>query len=381
MFACLLFAIFLSSAVRAQTVPAVPDAATIQLLQSGAAAIHQGKPADAESFFRRAIAAAPELPDAYLGLGMAELREGKADDAGASLAKALQLNPAIHGAHLFLGIAKYQTNNLDDALVSLRQEVKIQPDNVEALTWLGIVELGAGNPDQAVGPLDHAASLNPKDPTVLDYRGRAHAQVAQESYRALTALDPDSWRVHRALGEIAAESKQYESAAGEYQKAIEKQPNDADLYEALGEAYLHLSRPEDATRAYETELKLNPRNGIALYNLGRLQVLSGDSQRGVALLRQAMDAHAQAAPTDYYLGMGLAQTGHPDEAVTWLEKSLQDGPSEYVKQGVYFQLLRVYKALHRDQDAQHASEELKKLKAASARTGSATTGSTAEQAP
>jgi len=355
---------------------AAPDEATMHLLQSGAAAMHQGKPAEAEVFFRQAVTAAPTLPDAYLGLGMAELREGKADEAANALTKALELNPNMRGAHLFMGIALYQAHNLDAATESLRQEIKTQPDNVEALTWLGIVELGAGHPDEAVEPLDHAAKLSPKDPNVLDYRGRAHAQVAQESYRALTALDPDSWRVHRALGEIAAESKQYEVAVTEYQKAIQKQPNDADLYESLGEVYQHLSHIDDAMRAYEAELKLNPRDAIALYNLGRLQVLNGDPKRGVPLLRQAAEVHAETAPTDYYLGFGLAQTGNPEEAAALFEKSLSEHPSEYIQQSAYFQLIRVYQSLHRPEDAQRAAEELRKLKATAAQKGSA-----AEQAP
>ena len=107
--------VFLSLTLQAQTAPVTPDAATMQFLQSGAAAMHQGKPADAEGFFRQAIAAAPELPDAYLGLGMSQLREGKAEDAAGSLAKAVKLNPNLKGAHMFLGIAQYQAHQLGAA--------------------------------------------------------------------------------------------------------------------------------------------------------------------------------------------------------------------------------------------------------------------------
>jgi tetratricopeptide (TPR) repeat protein len=338
--------------------------------------MHEGNPAQAEGLFRQAVTAAPRLPDAYLGLGMSELRQGKPGDAESALSQALNLDPQLHGAHLFLGISQYQSNKMDAAIISLRKEVQIQPESVEALTWLGIVELNADHPEEATTPLDRAAALSPKDPNVLDYRGRAHALVAQQSYRALMALDPDSWRVHRALGEIDAESKQWESALAEYRKAIEKQPKDPDLYEALGDAYQHLSRLEDATGAYQAELKINPTSATALYNLGRIQVLSGDAARGVSLLRQAVEQHAQPAPADYYLGIGLAQTGHPAEAATSLEKCLAENPSDFIRQGAYFQLVRVYEALHRQQDAQRAAEELKKLKAAAARTGSA-----ADQAP
>lgn len=356
----------------AQAAPATPDEEVMHMLQNGAAAMHQGKPADAEGYFRQAAATAPALPDAHFGLGMAELREGKPEDAERALVKALELNPNIAGAHMFLGIAQYQMNKMDASVVSLQQEVKAQPDNVEALTWLGIVELGAGNPDAAVGPLDHAAALSPKDPNVLDYRGRAHALVAQESYRALTELDPDSWRVHRALGEIAAQSKQWQDAIVEYGKAIDKQTQNSDLYEALGEAYQHLSRFDDATRAYEAELKLSPRNAIALFNLGRIQVLNGDPERGVVLLRQAVEAHVKSAPADYYLGVGLALTGHPEEAAVSLEKCLGQQPTDSVKQRAYYQLVRVYQTLHRQDDARRAAEELKKLKAASGNTGAET---------
>jgi tetratricopeptide (TPR) repeat protein len=354
--------------IRCQSSPSGPTQATIQEMQSGAAAMHQGKPAEAEAFFRQATEAQPALPDAYLGLGMAQLRQGKADQAQVALAKAIELNPNLRGAHMFLGIAQYQANQLDAAEASLKQEVTSQPTNVEALTWLGIVELGAGHAEEAVGPLDQAAALNPKDPNVLDYRGRAHALVAQESYRALTALDPDSWRVHRALGEIASESQQWQSAVAEYQKAIEKLATNPDLYESLGEAYQHLSQLDDATHAYEEELKLSPHNAIALYNLGRIQVLSGDPARGVAYLRQAMEQNLKSAPATYYLGLGLAQTGHPEEAVSWLEKSLEQSPSDFIKQGIYAQLAREYQALHRPEEAQRAAEELKRLKASASRT-------------
>jgi tetratricopeptide (TPR) repeat protein len=367
-FSCLLLCPLL---LQAQAVSIRPDSEVLHLLQSGASAMQQGNAAEAEGYFRQAIAAAPKLPDAYLGLGMSQIREGKIDDAEHALSKALELDPKTPGAHMFLGIAQYQMHDLDAATDSLKQELVVQPDNVEVLTWLGIVEIGAGHPGEAVGPLDRAAALDPKDPNVLDYRGRAHSLVAQESYRALTALDPDSWRVHRALGEVYSESRDWGNALAQFQKAIEKQRNNADLYEAVGETYQRLSRFDDASRAYEAELKLSPRNPIALYNLGKIQVQNGNPQRGVSLLRQAAEVHAPSAAISFYLGRGLAETGHPEEAVTWLEKSLGQGPSYFIQQSAYFELTRVYKMLNRNEDALRAADELKRLKESASKSGSA----------
>ncbi|HEV2708744.1 MAG TPA: tetratricopeptide repeat protein [Edaphobacter sp.] len=338
----------------------------MHLIQLGAGAMHQGNVAAAERYFTQATVAAPELADAFLDLGLVQLREGKPEAAETSLAKAVALNPELPGAHMFLGIAKYQMREVDAASANLREEIRLQPENVEALTWLGIIELGAGDPDKAADPLDQAEVLAPKDPNILYLRGRAHSLIAQESYQALYSLDPDSWRVHKALGETYSTSRQPEKAVAEFLKALEKQPANSDLYESLGDEYQKLSRFDDAMKAYEQEVKLDPHNGIALYNLGKIDVERGDPQAGISLLRQAISAHSSPAPSYFYLGLGLSKVGKNEEAAQWLERSLQNGPSDFIKQSGYYELVRVYQKLNRRQDSQRALEELKKLKAASA---------------
>jgi len=357
--------------IHAQSADVGSGGDVTQFMRKGAEALHQGDAAGAENDFRQATVTSPRMPEAFLYLGLSELREGKVEEAEAQLSKAIALNPDLPGAHMFLGIAQFQMNKLDAAIDSLKQEQARQPNDVEVLTWLGIAELGAGHADEAVAPLDRAAALSPKDPNILDYRGRAHSLVAQQSYRALTALDPDSWRVHRALGEAYSESRDWQNALDEYRKAIEKQPNNSDLYEALGDTYRRLTRFDEATRAYENELKLSPHNSNALYNLGKIQVERGNAQRGVELLRQAAEGSAPSAQISIYLGRGLAETGHPEEAVTWLEKTIEEEPSDYVKESAYFQLARVYKMLNRNEDAKRAADELQKLKTATGKPGEA----------
>lgn len=355
-----------ASFLRAQSQPAQENTQVMQLLQMGSSAMHQGKPADAEQYFRQATKMAPELADAYLGLGLTQMRENKSVDAVASLGKAIELNPKLLGAHMFRGIARYQTNDSEAARKDLQEEITLQPGNAEALTWLGIVELGAGRPDRATGPLDQAAAINPNNQNILYYRGRAHTLVAEQTYQALYRLDPNSWYVHRALGESLSASGQPEKAIAEYQAAIEKQPNNPDLYEALGDENQKVSRFQEATKAYQQELTLSPNNGIALYNLGKIQVETGDPTTGAATLRKAITAHASAAPTYFYLGLALAKLGQDQEAGQWLEKSLAENPSDFIKQSAYFELARVYRKLNRTDDSQHALDELKKLKAQAA---------------
>ena len=342
-------------------------AAIMQLFHEGRDAMQRGDFAGAETWFRRAVSAAPTLSDGYLGLGLAQLRRDELDDAAVSLKRATELNAKLPGAHMFLGIAQYQIGQGKEAAKSLRAEIDLEPENIEALTWLGIVELGLGHAEEATAPLDQAVALAPKDAEVLYYCARAHNLVAEATYRKLYQLDPDSALVHRALAETLASSGQPEKSIAEYEAAIRKDPKNADLYEALGDQDQKIGRVDAATKAYEEELKLNPHSAIALYNLGTIQVKTGKPEGGVALLREAQAAHAMAAPTDFYLGLGLAELDKNAEAAHWLELSLANAPSSFIEQSAYYQLARVYQKLDRKTDAEHALEELKKLKAAAAK--------------
>ncbi len=338
----------------------------LQLLRSGAQAIHEGRVADAEQDFRAAIAADPQLPDGYLGLGMLALREGKAADAVQALSTAIELNPQTPGAHMFLGIAQYRMSRLDDAITSLNQEVALQPANAEALTWLGMVQLAAGHPELATGPLDRAYALSPKDANILDYRARAHTQVAQQCFQQLYALDPKSWHVHRLLAETFSASKQPDQAIVEYKAALDEQPNNPDIYEALGNEYMRIGYTADALKAYEQQLALDPHNPVALFNCGKIHIDSDEPALGIPLLQQAVDAHASPAPAYYYLGLGYSKSGQYEQSAKALEQSLASQPSPFIEQNDWYALVRVYQRLNRPADSQHALDEFKRLKAASA---------------
>ncbi len=266
------------------------------------------------------------LPDGYLGLGMAQLREGKPEDASHALEHAAQLNPQLPGVHLFLGIAEYQTGQPDQAIRSLQAELDLQPSNLEALVWMGIIQLDTGHPEAAASSLDQAVALDPKNKEALYYTVRAHRLLAEAAYKKLYALDPDSPLVHRGLAETFAEAGEPEKSIEEYEAAIRADPEELDLYEALGDENQKLGRLDAATKAYDQELQLHPNSPIALYNLGMIQVKTGRAAAGVPLLRRAAEEHAMPAPTDFYLGLGLAELGQNEEAAHWLGLALKSSP-------------------------------------------------------
>jgi len=354
---CLLGAFIVPQVMTAQT-----TVESSHWMQQGAIAMQQGNAAEAEKDFHQALLAAPGSADPYLGMGMAQLKEGKPDDAETSFAHASELKPMILNAHMFRGIALFQINSIDKAILELKEEIKLQPKSSEALTWLGIIELQAGKPGDASAAFDQAEALLPGDQTIMYYCVRAHTLAAQEFFRALEKIDPDSSFVHRAQAEIYSEGNQPDKAIEEYQAAINRNPDEADLYEALGDEEQKTSHFLEANNAYQSELKLHPGDAIALYNLGKIQVETGDPQQGIDYLQQAVKAHAIPAPTFFYLGLGLSKLGRNEEALTWLERVLANSPSSFILQSDYYELIRVYQKLGRKADSQQALEKLKDLK-------------------
>ena len=119
---------------------------------------------------------------------LAELRLGKPEDASKALGEAIALDAQLQGANLFLGIAYTQMHRVDEATAAFRREIELNPENAQAQMWLGVVELQAGHPEMATEPLDRAAALAPDDLNILEYRGKAHSDVAFASYARMATI-------------------------------------------------------------------------------------------------------------------------------------------------------------------------------------------------
>ena len=319
--------------------------------EHGAAALRAGRSAEAEREFRNAVRLDPTLAEAQLDLGLVLGREGKSAEAIDALQQALALNPHLESGHMFLGVFMYQSGRNAEAVSQLQQELALQPKNGEALSWLGIVELASGHPELATGPFDAALALSPEDLTLLEYRGRAHSQVAAESYSRMARVDPDSWQVHKVRAELLTSEGRDREAVAEFQAALNREQNSPDVYEGLGDAYRRLNELESAQKAYTQELALAPRNPIAMYNLGSTDIDRGDYAAGIPLLKAMLKDYASSPTAEYYLGRGLAESNQDAEAVSLLEKTAQSDPKGELGKRSYYELSRLYRKMHRPEDA------------------------------
>jgi Flp pilus assembly protein TadD len=78
----------------------------------------------------------------------------------------------------------------------------------------------------------------------------------------------------------------------EYQEYSRRLPEDAAAHNDLGYTYYRLRRFDEAVSEYETSLKLNPKAGLAYYNLALVYYAEGDKTN-------ALDACLKAVANGY----------------------------------------------------------------------------------
>jgi len=344
------------------SVATAQDAAVRQAFERGAAAMRGGDAPAAEEAFRTAIKLAPQMAEAHLDLGLVLAREGKLEEAIAAVQRCLALNPRQSSAQMFLGIFLFQANRPVEARQALEAELAHDGRNAEALTWLGNIDMALGHPERAVVSFDRAAELTPDDVNVLELRGRAHNQVAHDSYARMARLEPNSWHVHRVQAQLFADEGKHAEAVAEYKAAIQLETRNPDLYEGLGDEFRAMSQLDAAQAAYQQELELAPANPVALYNLGSVEVDRGDDAAGVTLLVRFMQGSPDSSVGAYFLGRGLASLGRNEEAATWLRKSATEAGDGEIGKRAWYELTRVERKLHHTAEAQAALDQYNRIR-------------------
>jgi len=242
----------------------------------------------------------------------------------------------------------------------------IPPDAAERLRALGYVsgEPGSRTLDaNAPNPARVVASWNAFETALsrLNAGGVENARAAAEALRTLSARHRESLVFHSTLARAVQQTSSNPSAALPiYRDALKRWPDDAALYHDLAVAARAAGEREEAMRAEQAALALDPEYPAALNGLGLLHVDAGraldaattferaakadpsnasywtnlgnarrelgDVVGADAAYRRALDAEPKYADALNGIGVLLVQQRRPADAVSWFERALQHAP-------------------------------------------------------
>jgi TolB-like protein/Flp pilus assembly protein TadD/tRNA A-37 threonylcarbamoyl transferase component Bud32 len=183
---------------------------------------------DAETFYRQALARDPSFALAYARLAYSRLNRhwfsnrlnsAQLEEVKSSIERALAIAPDSPEAYLALGVFYYWgRRDYDSALRALDRAIELQPSNFDSRTFRAAIYRRRGEWPRSLAEFERALELNPRDSLGPTELGNTYLSLRRwsEAERALTralALDPHNINAAYHLG------ASYISSTGDIQRA------------------------------------------------------------------------------------------------------------------------------------------------------------------
>jgi tetratricopeptide (TPR) repeat protein len=267
------------------------------LLARGSAQARLGNRAAARQDFTTAQEIAPNITDSYINLAAIAMAENKPDEAIASYEKALS-------------IAATQFNALD-----------------------GLIKLYASRKelDKAHARLDQVLNSYPNDPSLHYLKAQIYGyeqnqQGAESELRKTLELDSNYINAYSALGALFVNTKQTDRAIAEFQKIVDKRPDNSSAYTLIGMLYDSKNEYKTAADYYRKALEKDQGAIIAANNLAWLYAvqdeLGGNLDEAVRLAQGVVQKNPQIAGFVDTLGWVYYKKGLNAVAVEQLQKAV-----------------------------------------------------------
>lgn len=338
-----------------------PDDET-SLRYLGVIAASEKKPADAEAWFERAVAAHPDQRDALFRLGQTYFNERKWEQAATALEKALSVStpsgdladPAL--PHELLSKALEQLGRLKEADSEAAQAAQIrsqQQARSEAQQRTGSPkvpgdhqEMGSSSPQELRSLLLEAprkAEL-PKaqeseyikqmsgllgeayhNLAVISARASHYAEATDEFAEA-AHWNPNIDRLDHNWGLAAFRAQRYDQAVVPLEREHRRTPNDASVRQMLGLSYYMTDQFAKSADVFRPILEQLPDNPGLLYAAGVAFLRSGDSATGSKIFSRMLEHGSDTPEVHLMIGQAFYEQSKYPEALAEFQHSLKANP-------------------------------------------------------
>jgi rhomboid protease GluP len=158
------------------------------------------------------------------------------------LQKKVKQSPQDASAHYALAHAYFANGQFPDGESELKRVLDLQPQNIRARMDLGVAYLDHEQPKEAQEQFTHVIAQDPNHVGAHAGLGVALAEqgnhaAAIEEYKNALRLKPKTRGVYYRMGISQAELKQYDDAIDSYSKEKDESGDEAELENALADAY------------------------------------------------------------------------------------------------------------------------------------------------
>lgn len=212
------------------------------------------------------------------------MRAGDVATGEALFGKVQQQDPDLYIVHFSLGEAAARNNDWQKSVAEFQKCLELNPYFDHAMTGLARALVSLGRMEEAKHWAQEALKRNPQNYGAwyaLGYiESHENKAAAIEDYQKALAIQNNFAPLHRDIGLLYFETKDYEASITHLSKAAELGLKDAQLFNFLGISYSRVGAGEKAIENYREALAINPNLAEAHLNLGRAYQTLGQRSEG-----------------------------------------------------------------------------------------------------
>jgi tetratricopeptide (TPR) repeat protein len=228
------------------------------------------------------------------------------------------------------GLVHMRAGRYLDAQICGQQALALDSDHADALHLMGLLSLHAKQADQAVEWISQAIRRDPK-PAYLTSLGttlldQGRREEALQVFDKAVQLNPDDADLWRNLGDVLVDAGRSDDAILTFQHALELNPRHWDAANKVALLLYSAQRFEESVIYFTICERLQPDHfstvymrALALQKLKRFDEALTDNMR-------AHDLDPASADTCNNLGNVLRALGRAEEAISWYDRSLKLRP-------------------------------------------------------
>ncbi|MDZ4202026.1 MAG: sulfotransferase [Gallionella sp.] len=153
---------------------------------------------------------------------------------------------------------------------------------------------------------------------------------ALEALQWAARLLPQDAQVYNNLGDLQAKREKLAEAEVSFRRAIFINPEYSDAYYNLGQVLIRLERYAEALGCLKQAIAVQPDNVEALLNLGVILRICGQHDEALEKLRLAQQFNPDSVDVNNHLGGELAEQGKFAEAEIYCRRALSINPEDVV---------------------------------------------------
>jgi serine/threonine-protein kinase len=282
-----------------------------QLLSQSQERAREGSLAEALTLCTRALALAPDEPEAYALRGEILYHLGRLAEASADCSAAIDRGVRNPETHYIRAIALDQDGRMEDAAAECSMVLHLNPEHPGAYNSRGLIRGRLGHFDEALADLGEAMRLAPE--WFLPYMNRGQV------YHSHAQLEPALGDYDRAI-ELAGAAPREEAASGE------GNPTLAGLYCRRGDARYDLFREEEAEADFAEAARRHPSS--AAYYLGEMWMRRGKHDRALEAYSEAVRLNPEDAQAHVCRGTATEALGDLEQAAADYSTAIRLQPDE-----------------------------------------------------